>query len=215
MVFVQAGIKQIVHQDVYVDDCVIGEENIELAHQRADEIELLLNRGGFNLKGICFSGEDPPEILIDDGETIFVGGLKWFPKTDKVSINIRDLNFAKKCHGKKPTSKINIIPAKLTRRHCSSKVAEVFDLTGKIAPIIASLKMDLQQLVRRKLDSDDVIPDDLRPIWESNFELIKSIGTLCFNRAIVPVDAVDLNINTLDFGDASQSMVCTCVYARL
>ena len=161
-------VKQIVHGDVYVDDCVTGEESIDLAHQRADEIELVLNRGGFHLKGVCFSGEDPPKDLTDDGETIFVGGLKWFPKMDQLSINIGDLNFAKKCRGKKPASEINVIPTKLTRRHCSSKVAEVFDLTGKVAPITASLKMDLQQLVHRKLDWDDVIPDDLRPIWESN-----------------------------------------------
>ena len=48
----------------------------------------------------------------------------------------------------------------------------------------------------------------------NQIELIKSIGTLRFNRAIVPMDAVNLNVNTLDFGDASQTMVCTCVYAR-
>lgn len=207
-------VNQTVRDDVYVDDCISGEDTREAAHRRADELELVLNRGGFRLKGVTFSGEDPPGNLTDDGETIFVGGMKWFVKEDTLSINIGDLNFAKKQRGKKPSNLINVIPKQLTRRHCSSKVSEVFDLTGKVAPITASLKMDLQELVSRKLDWDDVIPDALRPIWESNFNLIKSIGTLRFKRAIVPEDAIDLNINTLDFGDASKSMVCSCVYAR-
>ena len=76
------------------------------------------------------------------------------------------------------------------------------------------MKMDLQQLVHRKLDWDDTILDNLRPIWASNFKIMKDIGTRCFKRAIIPEDAVELNINTLDFGDASQSMVCVSIYAR-
>ena len=207
-------VNRIIEEDVYVDDCISGNDVREIAHSQADELELVLNRGGFRLKGVSFSGEDPPANLTDDGETIFVGWLKWFVKEDKLSINIGDLNFAKKQRGKKPSNTMNVIPMKLTRRQCASKVAEIFDLTGKVSPITASLKMDLQELVSRKLDWDDQIPDDLRPIWEANFDVIKSIGSIRFKRAVVPEDAIDLNINTLDFGDASKSMVCSCVYAR-
>ena len=85
-------------------------------------------------------------------------------KSDEISLNISEINFAKKVRGKKPSKATNIIPAKLTRRHCASKVAEVFDLTGRVAPLIASMKIDLQQLVHLGLDWDDVIPDDLRQI---------------------------------------------------
>ncbi|XP_066920191.1 uncharacterized protein [Clytia hemisphaerica] len=183
-------VNQTIQDDIYVDDCISGEDNQQAAHQRADELELVLNRGGFRLKDVTFSGKDPPDNLTDDGDTIFVGGMRWHVKEDKLSINIGDLNFAKK------------------------NVSEVFDLTGKVAPIVASLKLDVQQLVLRKLNWDDPIPEDLRPIWESNFELIKSIGTIKFKRAIVPEDALNLDINTLNFGDASKSMICSCVYAR-
>ena len=37
---------------------------------------------------------------------------------------------------------------------------------------------------------------------------------LRYNRAIVPTDAANLNINTMDFGDASRSLVCVAIYAR-
>ncbi|XP_066935869.1 uncharacterized protein [Clytia hemisphaerica] len=145
---------------------------------------------------------------------IHIAGFKWYVKSDMVSLNIGDLNFAKKSRGKKPSNQVNIIPSKLTRRHCASKVAEMFDLTGKVSPLVASMKIDLQDLVQRKLDWDDVIPETLRPLWESNFQLIQEAGNLRFNRAVVPVDAVNLTMETLDFGDASSSMVCVAIYAR-
>ena len=93
-------------------------------------------------------------------------------------------------------------------------MAEVYDLSGRISPLIASMKIDLQELIHRKLDWVDVIPDSLRPVWESNFQLMKEIGTLKFKRAVVLEDAVNMDINTLDFGDASPRMACIVIYAR-
>ena len=207
-------VNQVVQDDVYVDDCITGDHDTQSARELADDLELVLNKGGFKLKGVSFSGEEPLESLTDDGETIHVAGMKWFPKDDLMALNIGDLNFAKKQRGKKPTNTANIIPKKLTRRHCASKVAEIFDLTGKVTPLIASMKMDLQQLVSRKLEWDDVIPNELRPLWEDHFTMIKEIRNLRFQRAIVPVDALNLEVQTIDFGDASESMICSCVYAR-
>ena len=122
-------------------------------------MEIVLNGGGFLSKGVAFSGEDPPTSLSDDGKTIFVAGMKWHVKEDMLSLKIGELNFAKKHRGKKPVNSTAIIPTKLTRRHCASKVAEVYDLSGRISPLIASMKIDLQELIHRKLDWDDVIPD--------------------------------------------------------
>lgn len=76
------------------------------------------------------------------------------------------------------------------------------------------MKLDLQDLVQRQLDLDDILPDSLRPLWESNFQMIQEISNLKFKRAVVPEDAVSTDINTVDFGDASQSMVCVDIYAR-
>ena len=205
---------EVVKDDTYVDDCMTGAPDTPSSHKLADDLEMILNKGGFQTKGVSISGQDPPEKLTDDGETIHVAGMKWFPKDDTLALNISNLNFSKKTRGKKPASSANIIPSKLTRRHCASKVAEVFDLTGRVAPITASMKMDLQELVRLKLDWDDSIPDGLRPLWEANFNMIQDLRELRFNRTIVPADAVDLNISTLDFADASKSMICSSIYAR-
>ena len=76
------------------------------------------------------------------------------------------------------------------------------------------MKLDLHELVLRKLDWDDVIPDTLRPIWNSHFEMMTEIHNIKFNRAVIPEDAVDLNVETLEFGDASKPIACVAVYAR-
>ena len=68
----------------------------ELALEEADQLELVLNRGGFSLKGVTFSKRDPPNNLSTDDCSVNVAGMKWFPKEDMVSLDIGELNFAKK-----------------------------------------------------------------------------------------------------------------------
>ena len=201
-------VNQIVQNDIFVDDCLSGEENVKKASKRADELELVLNCGGFTVKGITFTGADPPKALSTDDSSVNVVGMKWFPKKDLLALDIGELNFAK------PVQYQNIIPSKFTRRNYVSKVAEIFELTGKITPITGAMKMDLQTLVKRGLSWDDVIPDDLRSVWVSHFEMMQEIGNLRFQRAVVPEDAVNLDINTIDAADASNKMVCIAMYAR-
>ena len=40
------------------------------------------------------------------------------------------------------------------------------------------MKLDLHELVLQKLELDDKIPDNLRPIWESHFQMMNEIKTL-------------------------------------
>ena len=108
-------VNQIVQNDIFVDDCLSGEENVKKASKRADELELVLNCGGFTVKGITFTGGDPPKALSTDDSSVNVAGMKWFPKKDLIALGIGELNFAKKQCGKKPVQHQNIIPSKLTR----------------------------------------------------------------------------------------------------
>ena len=83
-----------------------------------------------------------------------------------------------------------------------------------MAPIVASMKLDLKELLHRQLDWDDTIPHELHQKWLDNFQTMKDLGEVRFKRAVIPVDAVNTDVQTLDFGDASQSLICTCIYAR-
>ena len=148
-------------------------KNINKALERADKLELVFNKGSFSLKGVKFSGKDPPTALSINNSSIHVAGMKWFLREDLLSLCISKLNFVMKNRGKEPSQHQNVIPSKLRRRHCMSKVAEIFDLSGKITPIKATMKMDLHNLVKRGLDWDDVLPDDERnwkpQISQSNY----------------------------------------------
>ena len=41
---------------IYINDCLAGKENTNIALERADQLKLVLNRGGLSLKGVTFSG---------------------------------------------------------------------------------------------------------------------------------------------------------------
>ena len=186
----------------------------QIVMQLADEIQIILSRGGFTLKGFTFSGESPTESLSGDNKSINVAGMKWYPEDDKLELDITELNLNKKHRGKKLQSlERNAIPKHLTRRHCVSKVAEIYNLVGKITPLTAMMKCDLHELVTRKLDWDDRIPDSLRHVWESHFEMIQNIKGIKFSRAVVPDDAISHDINTIDTGDASHHLACAAIYA--
>ena len=118
---------QVVQKNIYVDDCLSGTNSHKNLLKLTDELELVINKGGFTLKGITVSGSDPPQHLSNDGESISVAGLNWFPKSDHIALDIKDLNFAKKSRGRK-TAVIADVPINLTRRQCVSKVEELFDI---------------------------------------------------------------------------------------
>ena len=205
----------IIHRDVYVDDCLSGANTIEEAHSLADRMTVVLSTTAFNLKGFIFSGEDPPAHLSDDGKSAVIGGHRYFPKTDEIQLNIGELNFAPKQRGRKSTKNINKVPEKLTRRHCVSRVSEVFDLPGRVTPIVARFKLDLKSIIYRRLDWDDVLPDELRSLWVTNFEMIQELRHLRFKRCVIPHDAANLQVSTIDMSDATCSIACVAIYARV
>ena len=61
----------------------------------------MLNHGGFTLKGITFTGGDPPSALSTDDSSVNVAGMKWLLKDNLLALDIGELNFAKKQRGKK------------------------------------------------------------------------------------------------------------------
>ena len=77
------------------------------------------------------------------------------------------------------------------------------------------MEIDCSELHQSHLNLDDRIAKELNNIWDANFELIKEIGNLKFYRAIVPEDAVSLDIETIDTADAGDKLICAAVYAMI
>ena len=76
------------------------------------------------------------------------------------------------------------------------------------------MKLDISFLHQHHLAWDDPITSDLKAIWEANFELIRELGQVHFNRAIIPEDAVNLDVETVDTADAGEHLICAAIYAR-
>ena len=76
------------------------------------------------------------------------------------------------------------------------------------------MKLDLHTLVERGLSWNNRTPYDLKPAWNSLFEMMQEIGKVKFKHADVPEDAVNLNINTIDAADASKKLACTAIYSK-
>ena len=199
----------VILNDVYVDDCLSGSSTENERSKTVDEFSLAVAKGGFKLKGFTFSGMHPPENMANEDKiSVNVGGVIWFSLLDVFSLKTPQCNLDQKKRSKKS------IRDKLVRRDCVSVVYGIFDPRGLSAPVVCGLKLDLHDLTVLKLDWDDEIPDNLKQIWVSNFEMIQELGNIRYKRAVVPSDAVNLNMETVDFSDASQKMICIAIYVR-
>ena len=76
------------------------------------------------------------------------------------------------------------------------------------------MKLDISQLHRVKLTWGDEIPNELKEIWASNFKTLDELRKIKFRRTIVPSNAKNLDIITLDTADASSKLICVAIYAR-
>ena len=56
------------------------------------------------------------------------------------------------------------------------------------------MKLDLHTLVKRGLDWDDMLPDELRSTLVSQFEMMQEIGKIEFQRAVVPENTIKPDI---------------------
>ena len=191
--------------DTYMDDCASGTENAESSRRVMDQIQLSGAKGGFSFKGCSFSGAPPPANMSQDGESVSVLGMKWFPKGDFLKLNIGELNLAKKRRGRKSSSSKGILPEKLSLTNCVGRAGEIFDPMGLAAPIVAGIKLDISSLHKQCSGWEDPIPSELKEIWVANFQLIDDLAEVVFNRAVVPVDAQSLEMETIDMGDGGEN----------
>ena len=151
----------------------------------------------------------PPENMANvDKISVNVGGVMWFTLEDVYCLKTPQNIWERKKRSKKS------IRDRLVRRDCVSVVYGIFDPRGLSAPVVCGFKVDLHDLTVLKLDWDDEIPDNLKHIWSSNFEMIQELGNIRYKRAVVPSDAASLEMETIDFSDASEKMICVAIYVR-
>ena len=103
-----------------------------------------------------------------------------------------------------------------TRRTILSMVCSVFDPLGFAAPVVLSAKILLQEMCRRKLDWDEVIPDDQLQKWEAWLRELPLLDQFEIPRCYKPEDFGEVkSVQIHNFADASDSGYGTVSYLRL
>ena len=199
----------------YVDDLQESKETLGQCLQLIKDADELFAMVGLTCKAWTVSGSPPPEVVSKDGVTIGVGGFAWFPEGDVVELKVPKLHFGKSRRGRLPdTVKFfegdeddleEFVPQKLTRRQATSKLASLWDILGKLAPIMTGLKLDLRETFKQTEGWDEGMPPDLRQKWLKNFLMIEKLRGLKYQRAVMPIDAVNSKLRLLTGVDAAKS----------
>ena len=206
----------------YVDDMGKSAKTREELIKLVKEADTVFGKLGLRCHAWVFSGLEPPEVVKMKGGTVKIAGQRWTPETDSVEIPIPLLHFGKKQRGRLPGRvKIfegefgdleNFVPRKLTKRKLASKVAALYDLMGKFAPVLAGLKLDLRIVNKVTEGWDDPVPDDLRNKWIQNFWTMEKLRGIKFNRARMPGDAVDERMRIITAVDAAENILMMGVW---
>ena len=207
---------------LYMDDGFSGANTKEELENIIHEIETVLPMGGFKIKCMTRSGDEPCEKASSDKISTGLAGYKWLPKTDEIKLGLGELNFNKKVRGYRRPNEVpvdepedveKVLPDKITRRIALGKTAEFWDLIGILEPLKVKFKIDLKSLT--SFGWDDNLPSCFIEAWTLNFKLMVEARNIAIKRAIVPVDAVNPDlIEIITMCDASTDMCAAAVYAR-
>ncbi|XP_011858074.1 PREDICTED: uncharacterized protein LOC105555659 [Vollenhovia emeryi] len=193
-------------EDCYMDDVLSGARTMEEAIELQKQLSQLLKRGQFHLRKWRASSSSilehlaeqckTDELLILDKEgALKTLGLLWNAKADCLQYQVH-------------TEENQVV----TKRLVLSKIAQVFDPLGLIAPLLVSGKIIMQRLWLYDLDWDQEIPAELAPAWEDYSSALKKANYLQIPRNVIPRSASD-KFDIFGFGDASEKAYGACLYA--
>ena len=208
----------------FVDDLGDSDETLEKVQNLLKAADELFESVGWSVKGYSVSGSNPHPDVTADGVSVDVGGMTWYPLIDCVAVKIPPLHFGKKSRGKLVVGTEvfdgtfedlkKFVPKKLTRRQIISKFSAVFDMYGKLEPVRAKMKLDARSATEETDEWDGEVTQGLRDRWCDNFWRLQKLKGLKFQRARVPVDAVDTNLYLVGCVDAAAQLKIAGVWAR-
>ena len=205
----------------YVDDLQDSKSTQEECIKISQDADFNFEKIGLTCKAWTITGLPPSPKVSKDGLTVSAGGFAWYPEGDLLEIMIPKLHFGKPKRGRVPetvkffgddeTSMEDFVPKNLSKRQTTSKLASVFDVLGKLAPVTSILKKDLSEVFKHTEEWDDPIGPDLRKKWIHNFLLIEKCRGLKYTRAVMPIDAINCKMRLLTGVDAAMhALVMGC-----
>ena len=194
---------QVILNNTYMDDIIESVNDREKAKQITDDIEKLLNKGGFKLKEWTYSEDRSikyePKIPMEPcTATEKVLGVVWDPIKDNFHFKVK-----------------LIIPSVLTKRIILSQVNSIYDSLGLAGPYTVRAKILMRKLwtYETKLDWDDPIPEEYGREWMTFFSDLPEMEKITVKRYIKPHRAIGDPILII-FSDGSNNAYGACAYVR-
>ncbi|XP_067204524.1 uncharacterized protein [Linepithema humile] len=199
----------ILRDSTYVDDILLGGDDVSTIQETRKQLNSLLQSGGFHLRKWTSNYEEllrdiPTVDRLDLNNVTFsesfitkVLGVAWNPTSDSFNFN-----------NSLPTS-----PGS-TKRCVLSTIARFFDPLGWITPIVISAKIFMQELWIRRVDWNSTLPGDLRDWWNSYYHSLFELRHITIPRW-TRQSSSDLEVKLHEFADASTRAYAAVVYIRI
>ncbi len=184
-------------ENLYVDNLLSGCEAESDVLEYYEEARSTMAKGKFNLRAWASNSEQlhsraAKDNTNDTNSEVCILGLRWNPTNDTITLTQNNNNFTE--------------TSLMTKRTILQQSAKVYDPLGIITPVTVRARILIQDLWRRNLPWDTLIPADLQQKWLSIAadiqESVTEHATLprhYFPVAVKPHDNVELHV----FADAS------------
>jgi len=196
--------------NMYVDDCLIGDDSVEASVELQKPLDKMMERGGFNLtKWASNSEEVLRHIAIQDqAQSNTIGfsesdplkalGICWNTIADSFLFNV-------------PQSVLKMNDPE-TKRSLLSIASRIFDPMGLLSPFTVKAKIPFQDLWQRGLEWEDQLDEEVATQWRSWKSELP-----CLSRINIPRHFMANGRSIIElhgFGDASPKTYGAAVYIR-
>ena len=200
----------IISKECYMDDLLSGGHSLELTLEKQSQLIKSLKEGGFELRKWLSNKPEvlsqlPVEYLASDPASIFetsapfaVLGLNWHAGEDVFSFKVQCTQ----------------IEGDISKRKVLSRIAQIFDPMGWLAPVVVSAKIFMQSLWLLKCNWDDPLPPDYVEQWEEWVSRLSSINGIAIPR-FVNYAPSSTCCEIHGFADASQRACAAVLYLRV
>lgn len=195
----------IIKNDFYMDDGITGAKSKTCAINLAKEVKFVLSKSGFELckfRSNCkelvraLEGDEAASVLFDDKGQTSVLGLKWLTTTDEFTYIVKNSE----------------IEEELTKRLILSKIGQLYDPNGFIAPVITRAKILMQTIWKANINWDCALPKSIEKEWNALWKTIKHLEQIRIPRWFRMKENVHLQFH--GFCDSSKDAFGSVIYIR-
>jgi hypothetical protein len=201
----------------YVDNATGGASSAEAARQVSQDMEDILENGGFRFKETVMSGD----LLEEGGELRKVLGLRWDTQEDEICVDIK-LNYGLKVKGAYLEEDAPLadpesaLPQVITRRVLWRVAQSQYDPLGLLSVSMVKWKLLMRKVTLKGKEGgwETTLDKEEEEEFRQLLRDLKELREIRFPRCVQPLERQFRNPMLLVFGDQSREACCTLAYLR-